>query len=256
VTKLAHTKYSSGFSGVTFDLKGKVALVTGAGEGVGRALALRLAAAGAAVGVNDINPDRADALAETITNAGGRALPWAADISNKFQMAGFIETMRDSFTHLHLFVNAAGVLRASSFLKLDDYDWRRILEVNLTAAFYGMQLAGRVMAEEGGGAILNLASVYGLARTRPNQAAYVASKAGLIALTRQAAGELAPLKVRVNALCVAEIEEDGAESTPTNPMQRLGTPDEAAAMGIFLLSEAASFITGQAVCVDGGLSGG
>jgi NAD(P)-dependent dehydrogenase (short-subunit alcohol dehydrogenase family) len=143
------------------DLGGKVALVTGAGDGVGRAIALALGKAGAAVGVNDLNPDRADDVAETIMAAGGQALPWAADISNKYQVAAMIENLRDRFSHLHILVNAAGVQRPSTLIKLDEYDWRRILEVNLTGTFFCTQLAGRVMADEGGGIIVNLASAYG-----------------------------------------------------------------------------------------------
>src|SRR5258708_8158211 len=141
------------------DLNGKVAIVTGAGDGVGRAIALALAKSGAAVGVNDLNPDRADNVAQEIIGAGGRAIPWSGDISNKFQAAATIETVRDKFTDLHILVNAAGVQRPSSLIKMDEYDWRRILEINLTGTFFCTQLAGRVMADEGGGAIVNLANL-------------------------------------------------------------------------------------------------
>src|SRR4051812_19239846 len=100
----------------TVDLTGKVALVTGAGDGVGRAIALALGRAGAAVGVNDLNPDRADSVAQEIIDAGGQAMPWAADISNKFQASALIENLRDRFTRLHILVNAAGVQRPSSLI--------------------------------------------------------------------------------------------------------------------------------------------
>jgi 3-oxoacyl-[acyl-carrier protein] reductase len=237
------------------NLAGKVAIVTGAGEGVGKATALALAAAGAAVGVNDLNPNRAEAVAEQIVAAGGQAVAWVADVSNKFQAVSLIETVRDRFTNLHILVNAAGTTRPAGLLNLDDYDWRRILEVNLTGTFYCMQLAARVMSDEGGGAIVNLASLYGLARSLPNHAPYMASKAGIIALTREAARELASKNIRVNAVCPGEVQEtDAPVSPPTNPLGRLGTPEEVAALILFLCSEGASFITGQAIYIDGGIS--
>src|SRR5262249_54423453 len=150
---------------------------------------------------------RADKVAQEIVDAGGQAFPWVADIANKFQAAGLIENTRDRFTDLHILVNAAGIQRPSTLIKLDEYDWRRILEVNLTGTFFCTQLGGRVMADSGGGIIINVASVYGHPLPLENNAAYVASKAGIIGFTREAAREFAGYNVRVNAVCPGDIQE-------------------------------------------------
>lgn len=237
------------------NLTGHAALVTGAGEGIGRAAALMLAQAGAAVIVNDLNPDRADRVAEEITAAGGRALAWQADVTNRFQVGSMIERARDEFGRISILVNAAGVYKIGVLDKLDEWEWERILHVNMTGAFYTTQLLSRVMIAEGGGVIVNVASTAGHPGTIPMGAGYVASKAGLIGLTKQTARELAPSGVRVNAVCPGQItEEESPISIAQNPQGRMGSADEVANVVLFLCSDAASFITGQAINVDGGES--
>lgn len=237
------------------NLQSQAAIVTGAGAGVGRAAALALAAAGASVVVNDINPDRAALVAAEITNTGGRAIDLDADISNRFQAASLIERARDAFGRIHILVNAAGVFKHGGIARLDEWDWRRIIDVNLTGAFFCCQLMGRVMADEGGGVIVNIASTAGHPGTLPDGVAYVSSKAGMIGLTKQCARELAPLGIRVNAVCPGNIideDETLKVDIPHNAQARFGTADETAAVVLFLCSDAASFMTGQALNVDGG----
>jgi 3-oxoacyl-[acyl-carrier protein] reductase len=236
------------------DLTGSAAIVTGAGEGVGRAAALALAQAGAAVLTNDLNPDRADQIADDIIQSGGRALGWQADVANRFQVASMIEAARDAFGRIDILVNAAGVYKTGPMNTLDEWDWRRLLDVNMTGAFFCSQLLGRVMADEGGGVIVNVASTAGHPNPLPDGVGYTASKAGLVGLTKQSAREYAPLGIRVNAVCPGNIIDDyhPQSSVLTSAQRRIGTPDEVANVILFLCSDAASFITGQAINVDGG----
>lgn len=179
-------------------LNGQTALVIGAGDGPGRAIALGLAGNGVAVMAAHVNPTLAGETAEAIRMAGGQALSYTVDIGSRFQVAAMIEQLRDAFGGLQLVVNAWWVNKRQPFLTLDEYDWRRVIEINLTGAFLVGQLAGRVMADEGGGAIVQLLPpvIPGAAQ----QAPYAASAAGLAALGVAMAAELEPLGVHVLAI--------------------------------------------------------
>ena len=240
--------------GFSVDLAGRTALITGAGAGIGRAIAMALAGSGCAAAVNDLNIERADKVAQAIQERGGNAIPLHGDVSNRFQAANMIERTRDAFGAIHILVNAAGIFKAEPMLAMDEWDWRRQIEVNLSGSFFCMQLAGRVMADEGGGVIINLAATTGCQGALAAGSAYVASKSGVAALTRQAARELAPHKIRVNAIAAGSIAEAGMP--PVQPGSslhwRAGQPDDVANAALFLCSDAADFITGQVIVVDGG----
>ena len=229
------------------DLSGQVAIVTGAARDMGRAIAVALARSGAAVCAVDVNPDRLDETVHLIADHGGRALGWTGDVSNRFQVAALIEATRDAFGGLHLMVNATTADKRAALLSLDEYDWRRSIEINLTGAFFCTQLAARVMASEGGGAIVNVLSPVGTLRSAQDAAPLAASHAGLLGLTRQAARELIGQGVRVNAVCVYP---DSAVAGA--PLGRAVSLDDVTAAVLFLCSDGAAAITGQTLVVDGG----
>ncbi len=238
------------------DLSGHNALVTGGGAGRGRTIALALAASGASVAIGDINIERAEDTAEQIERLGGSAIALHVDVSNRFQTANMIESARDAFGMIGILINAAEVYHPEPMLTIDEWNWRRQLEVNITGTFFCMQLVGRVMADEGGGTIINLTSVEAWRSTIPAGIGYMAGKAGVIAMTRQAARELAPHQIRVNAIAVRKLNEDeGLPPLPEDPPpQRIGCPDELSGAALFLCSDAARSISGQVLVIDGGRS--
>src|SRR5512135_2876176 len=245
------------------NLSNRVALVTGAGRGIGRSIALALAQAGARVCVNDINPDTAHATAGDILAAGGQAFDYTADVANKLQIGPMIEAMRDRWDRLDILVNNAGVEPKASVLALDEWDWDRTMGVNLKGTFLCTQLAGRVMRDQGGGVIVNVSSIAGYKSPLANGSAYCASKAGIVGFTRECAREFAAYNIRVNAVCPGVIVTPMTEKARSDPdmmrkwlegipQHRLGESDEVAQATLFLCSEAASYITGHALVVDGG----
>lgn len=230
--------------------------MTGAAGGIGRAVALAFGQAGASVYLNDVNPDRLDDVTDEVKALGVRADSFHGDVANRYQAAALIERAREAFGRIDYFINAIGIYKSGALANLDEWDWRRIVDVNLTGAFFCTQLIGRVMADEGGGAIVHLTSVHALERALSEGVAFAATKAGVIGLTRQSALEYAPAKIRVNAVCVGAINETQLPKpdAASLPMGRLAAPEEAAHAVLFLCSDAASYITGQAITVDGGYS--
>lgn len=246
---------------LSVNLVGKVALVTGAGSGIGRAIAIRLAQSGAAVAINDIDAQAARRTAAEI--GGDMASAYPADVADPRAVTRMIDRVVKDWGGLHILVNNAGVEYKTRLLDMRQEDWQRTLDVNLSAAFYTSQSAGYVMWSAGGGVIVNIASIAGHNIPLPNRAAYVASKAGLIGLTRECAREFAAYNIRVNAVCPGVIETEMTAESRSNPEQiarwladipqgRLGQPDDVAGLVLFLCSDSAAYITGQAINVDGG----
>ncbi len=226
---------------MAYPLTDKVAIVTGAGRGIGAAVAQALAKAGARVAVNDINPDRAERTAAAIREAGGMAVGIMADVSNKFQCSHLIDSARREWGRLDILVNNAAIRPSSSILKTDEYEWQRVLDVNLKSVFLMSQLCGRVMAEEnqnrGGGVIVNISSTAGAVTPLPLHGAYCAARAGIVGFARECAREFAAYGIRVNTLLPGEMVGEGRPSSPT----------ETADVALFLCSDASRSMMGSVV---------
>lgn len=234
-------------------LDGKRALVTGASKGIGRAIAAELAAAGAEVAVGyRTGKDEAEALAAEL---GGRAIQ--ADVSVPEEAARLVEEAGE----IDLLVNNAGLTRDGLIARMPDEDWEVVLDTNLGGVFYTCRAAARGMMKRRSGSIVNLTSVVGL-HGNPGQTNYAASKAGIIGFTKALARELASRNVRANAVAPGYIETDLTNVLPeeaqqailqNTPLQRMGTPEDVAGAVRFLCSDAAAFVTGEVLLVDGGL---
>ena len=243
------------------EFSGKSALVTGAGSGIGRATALRLAAGGAAVVVVDIEEKATEAVAEEIVGAGGRAVPFVADVSEPEQVRASVDLAASTFGGLHLAVNNAGITGPLGLLAdIDIAGYRRVIEINLNAVFYGMYYEIPAMLASGGGSIVNTSSVLGVVGD-PGAVPYVTAKHGIVGMTKAAALGYANQGIRINSVHPGYIDTPLLKALPEDayaalsglhPIRRLGTADEVASTIAFLLSDAASFTTGSQYVLDGG----
>lgn len=241
-------------------LVNKVAFVTGAGQGMGRAMVRRFAEEGAVVVAADINLDAARESIEGL--AGGSALALACNVADGASVAAAMATVVERFGRLDVLVNNAGVGSVDAFLDTPDEHWQRVIGVNLTGVFLCSREAARLMHQSGqGGVIVNLSSTAALSGEGPSH--YCASKAGVMGLTRSLARELAPSRIRVNTIVpgptntpmMAGIPDDWMQSmVKAIPLGRMCEPSEIAAVAAFLASDDASFITGQNIAVNGGMA--
>lgn len=239
----------------------QVALVTASGAGIGRAIALGLAAEGASVVVSDVNDEAGAETVSLIETAGGRAAYLHADVSKGAEVNALVPFAVDTFGRLDMAVNNAGVGAMPTPVQDVSLEvWDRAINITLSGTFFAMQSQVKHFVEQGSGSIVNIASLAGISAT-PDLTPYGAAKHGVVSLTRSVAKETAALGVRVNAVAPGAIEtaalsslppEAKAEYTEDIPMKRMGQPEDIANATVFLLSEQASFVTGVVLRVDGG----
>jgi NAD(P)-dependent dehydrogenase (short-subunit alcohol dehydrogenase family) len=243
-----------------FDLKGKVAVVTGASRGLGRAMALGLAQAGANVVITDVL-DTKKAVKE-IEALGSRSLGLKVDITNKGQIDEMVKKTVAKFKKIDIFINNAGIYFATPMPDMKEEDWDKIINVNLRGSTMCARAVGKQMIRQKSGNIINIASVAGI-MAFAQSAAYNESKAALIMLTKTLAAEWAPYNIRVNAICPGVFVTDMTKGLLKDkgfqtmiktsvPLARHGTPDELAGAAVYLASDASSYTTGHALVVDGG----
>lgn len=245
-------------------LKDKVAIVTGAAKGMGKAHALKLAQAGAKVAVCDIDIQGCQAVVDEIKKMGVDALAVKCDVSKKNEIDSVIsETLKD-FGKIDILVNNAGIYPFKPFLELSEQDFMKVIDINLKGYFLMAQTAAKEMAKTGGGSIINIASV-AASKGFAGLAHYCASKGGIVAMSKVMALELAPLKIRVNCIAPGAIDVgSGIEMDEKSrqamlapiPMKRQGMPEEISSAVLFLASDESSYMTGSVMVVDGGWTAG
>lgn len=244
-------------------LKGKVAVVTGASRGIGRAIALKMAEAGATVVINyNGSADKAEAVCREIAEKGGEAGVYQCNVSDFAACETFIKEVIAKYGRLDILVNNAGITRDGLLMKMTEEDFDKVLDTNLKGTFNCVRFASRQLLKQREGRIINISSVSGI-MGNPGQANYSASKAGVIGLTKACARELAGRSITVNAIAPGFIDTDMTEVLSESvkeeavkqiPMGTFGKPEDIANLAVFLASEQAGYITGQVIPVDGGMS--
>lgn len=243
-----------------FELNNKTAIVTGAGRGIGKAIAIGLAKSGVDVVVSDINLENADTVSEEIKGLGRMAVPFRVDVSNWDECQNMVKNAYERFKKIDILINNAGINRDAMVHKMTKDQWNEVINVDLTGAFNCIQPVSIIMRDQGFGRIINISSASWQGNI--GQSNYSSAKAGLIGLTKTLARELARKNITVNAICPGFIDTDMTRAVPNNirevivskiPMGRMGDPCDIANLIIFLSSDEASYITGEVISVGGGL---
>lgn len=246
------------------ELEGQIALVTGAGregKGIGRSISLELAKAGAKIVIADFVEDAAKAVAGEVIAAGSDAFAVKANVSDPTDVEAMVAAAVDKFGKIDILVNNAGITRDNLLLRMSEQEWDSVIDTNLKGTFLCTKTVSKLMLRQRSGKIVNVASVMGVIGN-PGQANYSASKGGVIALTKTTAKELGSRGINVNAVAPGFIQTVMTEQMPEQarkdieqriPLQRLGSPDDVAKVILFLCSEAASYLTGQVINIDGGM---
>src|SRR5580698_7130995 len=247
-------------------LVGKVALITGGASGIGRASALLFAREGASVAVVDLDPQAGEAVVQEIVRAGGKAIFERADVTQADECQRTVRRTVSELGGIHVLFNNAGIIRRASVVDLSEEDWDRVMAVNVKSMFLMSRLVVPIMAKNGGGSIINMASGWGLVGG-PRAAAYCASKGAVVLLTKAMAIDHGRQKIRVNCICPGdtdtamlrdEAHQLGAREdvfladSARRPLGRIGKPEEIARAALYLASDASAFVTGTALVVDGG----
>lgn len=242
-------------------LKDKVALVTGGARGIGRAIALLFAKEGADLVIIDVNLQEAQNTCREIEALGRKSLALQADVTDYAKVEEALNKILDKFTKVDILVNNAGITKDNLLLRMSEAEWDAVLNVNLKGSFNCIKAVSKAMIKQRAGRIINIASIIGITGNA-GQANYSASKAGIIALTKTAAKELASRNIQVNAVAPGFIQTEMTAKLPEElkqkmkeaiPLNRFGSPENVAAVCLFLASEEADYITGQTIVVDGGM---
>lgn len=241
-------------------LEGKVVLITGAGKGIGRALAERFAGQGCKVAVNDVDVSAVDETVAAINGSGGMAMAAVADVSDSESVNPMVDSVMAEHGRIDVLLNNAGIVSPMlHFFQADEAWWRRIIDVNLTGHFLVSHPVARIMAKQGGGSIINMSSG-GATNAHRAFTAYDATKGGIEALTRAMSLDLGPYNIRVNALMPGSIDTSGLDMEARQlrgenvPLGRIGEPSDMTGAALFLASDDATYITGDVIKIDGGMT--
>lgn len=242
-------------------VQNKIALITGAAQGIGKSIAIRLAENGANVIVSDINENALKETAEKIESMGRKSMALAVSVTNPGEIEEGLKLCLDKFNRIDILINNAGITRDALIVRMKQSDWEQVISTNLTGSFNWTKAVVKCMMKQKSGCIVNIASIIGLIGNA-GQANYSASKAGILGLTKSSARELAPWNIRVNAVAPGFIATQMTEKLTDKikeqmlsniPLKKLGGPEEVANAVLFLVSEMSSYITGQVLNVDGGM---